>query len=363
MAIVRFTNPNTQRVFEAEDCNFRDFKKLMFDTGLKKEEIGTEKANEKIREVFNRVLGIDGEADARDRRKAMRRHQIDVYEIIEEVVPDLLRTGWGENPFWQENVEYRNLALGDANEFVIEDDTILTVSKVSGNHHDIIRQRLGEGETFQVRTSWYAVKIYTEFERFMAGQVDWAGFIQKIYQAFDKKMNVIIYDSFKEALGKITPNSLFIGTGQATEANKTDLLEIVQNVQAATGEEVTIAGTKVGLSALDKMANVNWISDNMKDTRNTLGRLAIWEGVRLIEIPQAFADKTLSSKLVDDNKLLIMPSGDNRFIKVVDEGDAIVTQVTDQATHMDMTMDYEYQQKLGVATVLNKKFGTWTITA
>ena len=51
------------------------------------------------------------------------------------------------------------MALGDTNEFYVPDESILTVSEVSGNHHDLFRQRLGEGRTFAVKTSWYGVKF------------------------------------------------------------------------------------------------------------------------------------------------------------------------------------------------------------
>lgn len=34
-------------------------------------------------------------------------------------------------------VDQRNLALGDKNEFYAEDDSVLSVMKIAGNHHDI----------------------------------------------------------------------------------------------------------------------------------------------------------------------------------------------------------------------------------
>ena len=101
----------------------------------------------------------------------------------------------------------------------------------------------------------------------------------------------------------------------------------------------------------------------MKEESHTTGRLGIWEGIRLVEIPQVFAPNDTSKKLVDNTKLLVMPVADNRFIKMYDEGDAQIKEVTDPNTNMDMTMEYEYQRKMGVATVIGRKFGVWTITA
>ena len=56
-------------------------------------------------------------------------------------------------------VDQRNLALGDKNEFYSEDESILSVMKVAGNHHDIVRQRLGSGKVTSIATYWCAVNF------------------------------------------------------------------------------------------------------------------------------------------------------------------------------------------------------------
>lgn len=72
----------------------------------------------------------------------MRRHKLDVFEVIEETLDDLLVSGWGENPFFREFVEEKFMNLGNTNEFWVNDDVILTVSEVSGNHHDLCLIRI-----------------------------------------------------------------------------------------------------------------------------------------------------------------------------------------------------------------------------
>lgn len=157
MAIMRFSNPNTNAVIE--DYGFEDTKRLMFDAGVNSlKGVSPKEADGKIREIFQNILGVSENSSARELRNAIRRNAISVYEVIEEVVPQLMRVGWAENPFFDAFVEYRNGALGDTNEFYVEDDTILSVAKLSGGHHDIIRQRLGEGSSFSVKTNWYGVR-------------------------------------------------------------------------------------------------------------------------------------------------------------------------------------------------------------
>lgn len=196
----------------------------------------------------------------------------------------------------------------------------------------------------------------------MAGRIDWAGFVQKIYEAVDKHLNDMLYASVMAAGDQVVPTSQFAKTGSIDEGHRDELMTLIEDVQMATGDEVVIMGTKSALSRLNKLVDTNWISNDMKNERHTTGRLGIWDGIRLVEIPQRFADNDTTVKLVDNKKLLIMPVADNRFVKVFNEGDAQFKEVSDGTTNMDKTIEYEYQFKMGVATIIGKKFGMWTIT-
>lgn len=353
---------NVINVFSAKNYEYNDYRKLMFETAKGIQSVSQKEANDKIREIQFSILGLDANPSVRDIKKAIRRHRIDVYEVIEETLNDLLVSGWGDNPFFNEFVEQKYMNLGDTNEFWTPDDVILTVSEVSGAHHDLFRQRLGSGKTFSVKTSWYGIKVYTEYELFATGRVDWATFINKIYEAFDKKINDMLYAAVMAAGDAVPPTDQFVKTGALSAATRDTFMTLVEDVQMATGEEVVIMGTRAALAKLAGMGDTDWVSSEMKQERYTTGRLGYFEGIRLVEIPQAFADGDTSKKLVDNTKLLIMPTGDNKFIKMYDEGDGYFTEITDPATHMDMTMDAEYQRKLGIATIINKKFGVWKIT-
>lgn len=356
MLKANFSNENTRLVFAKRD--FGEFSQLMFETALGHPRVEKDLANKKIRQVMFEVLGINEDSTPKEIRRAINRNKIAVYEVTEDIIENLLISGWQDNEFFNQFVEVRNLADGDRNEFYTKEDTILTVSEVSGNHHNLIRQRLGEGESFSIKTSWYAAKIYAEYEQFMIGRVDWANFIQKIYEAFDKHVNDMVYSSLMAAGTQVLPTSQFSKTGAL---NMDTLLTLVEDVQAATGDDVVIMGTRSALAKVSALSDTDWISNEMKNERNTTGRLGIWEGITLVEIPQRFAPNDTTTKLVDPKKLLIMPTGDNRFIKVVYEGESRVREISDGDTNMDATIEYEYQTKMGVATIIGKKFGTWTL--
>lgn len=371
MAKMIFSNADTRAIFDAIEGGHATFSDLMTDVAKGKtiynregNEVSKEDANNKIREVMFSVLGL--EADTKDRRairRAIRRHKIDVFEVIENTVQDMLVSGWGDNPFFNEFVETKSAAIGDTNEFYTEDNVILTVSELSGNHHNLIRQRLGEGQSFPVRTSWYGLKVYAEYERFMTGNIDWAMFIQKVYEAVDKKVNSMVYAALGSVGSELSTESQWIKNGPLSDSTKDKFVTLVEDVQTANGTEVVVMGTKSALSKITALEKVEWISEDMKKERNTTGRVGYFEGIKLVEIPQVFADGDTTTKLVSSTKLMVMPVADNKFIKVFDEGDAQVKEISDGDTNVDKTIEYEYQLKMGVAVVIGRKFGIWNITA
>ena len=131
----------------------------------------------------------------------------------------------------------------------------------------------------------------------------------------------------------------------------------------ATGMDVVIMGTKTALSKLEGMQDIDWVSEDMKVQRNTTGRIGYFEGVRLVEIKQGFRLNDTTNRLVDDKQLLIMPVGDNKFIKVINEGNPEMRQVNDNTTNQDMTYDYRYMFKMGVGVQIGLLFGVWNIAA
>lgn len=126
-----------------EQYDFDGFVNLMIDAGNKVVANKTdEEANAKIREINFAILGLNENAKKKEVRQAIRRNRIVINEILEEVIPALLKTGWRENPFFREYVEYKTMDDDEANLFHVEDDTILTVSKFSGGHHDLESSRV-----------------------------------------------------------------------------------------------------------------------------------------------------------------------------------------------------------------------------
>lgn len=352
-----------QRVFENEE-NLKNFSKLRSD--LVKDTLeGTtkDKAERTIRTKMFALAGLSAGADARQIRAAMRKTAVReaAFEIVTETVEDTLISGWQNDPFFKKYVEIKNYNLGQTNVFYVPDNTDLIVSEVSSSNHDMTRQRLGIGREVSVKVRSYGAKVYMEVERYMMGAEDWSALIGKISIAYTRVLNTLLHDAVMSA-GKTLPSpSQWNVTGQLDAANHDDFVKLISDVATATGTQPIIMGTKVALAGLRKMGDVNFISNEAKSDVYRTGRLGLFEGIEIAEIPQAFAPNDTSKYLVDDTKLLIMPGNIDQFVKLYYEGDTQIKEVTDRNVNMDGTMEYELVMKFGVAVLTNTRFGTWTI--
>jgi hypothetical protein len=169
-------------------------------------------------------------------------------------------------------------------------------------------------------------------------------------------------DAAEKLPGGASGAGQWVKTGALDENSRGTLIQLVEDVQMATGaNEVIIMGTKSALTKVTGLQNVDWISNEMKNERHTTGRMGIWEGIRLVEIKQGFALGDTKNKLVDDKVLFIMPVMDNKFIKLVNRGEDQLREVQDKTLNQDMTYDYRYMFQMGVGVLINLIFGEWIL--
>lgn len=360
-------NTTVQNAFENDNEKFVCFSELLLDAARGEvKEYSAKDANKKIVEKFRAALGIEANDRPQAVKRAIRANKDLVYTLIEETIEELIITGWAENPFFQQFVDTKNLALGDENDFYVEDDSILSVSKVSGNHHNMIRQRLGAGRHFSVAGEWFGLKIYTDFERVLTGAEDWAAFVSKVAEATNRYLYDALYAALRGAKESLGAN--WVKSGALETANKATLVKLCQDISMATGSEVTIFGARTALSSLTGMADVNWAPENVKKEYYANGGiLGNWEGFTCAEIGQglkrgAGINSASVEYMLDTDRLYIIPTSvANKFIKLVNYGETQVSQVTDRDTNRDMSYEYEVLYKMGINVVLNSVFGVWEI--
>lgn len=361
-----FMNKDLNLVFDALQYEYEDMKNLMIDTARGVQSVDKKEAEGKIREMLFSVLELDAETVKREKlvKRAMKNHRNDIFEIIEDVVEDMLVQGWQENEFFEQFVETKNLADGDANEFWTEDDVILSVAQVSGDHHDIILQRLGEGESFSVKTSTYGAAVGTDIRLFLAGRKDWSVLINAIYRGFDKQIKDTMYYEAMHVGAKLPVSEMFNKAIPLTTATKEVVDQLIEDVSTANGGcDVVVMGVSTAIKKLSNLTPIEWVSEQMKNEKNETGRVGYYEGTSLIEVPQRFRKKGKTlERMVAADTLLVLPKVENKFIKFVNVGDPEIVEVTEQGGRADDTMKFEYQQSFGIGTQVGKYFGCIKIT-
>lgn len=360
-------NVTVQNAFDNDNETFMEFSELLKDYANDElKELSKKEASKKIVEKFRAALGIEPTDKPQVVKRAIRANRDLVFTLIEETIEERLITGWMENPFFMAYVDAKNLALDDENDFYVEDDSILSVSKVSGNHHNMIRQRLGAGRHFSVAGEWYGIKIYSDFERVLTGAEDWANFVTKVADAIDRYLYDALYAALRGAKDHLGAN--WVKSGALELANKTTLVKLCNDISMATGSPVTIFGARTALSSLTGMADVNWAPETVKqEYYKNGGVLGNWEGFQVAEIGQglkrgASINSTSVEYQLDTDRLYIIPTSvANKFIKLVNYGETQISQVTDKDTNRDMSQEYEVLYKMGINVILSTVFGVWEI--
>ena len=209
-------------------------------------------------------------------------------------------------------------------------------------------------------------KLYSDFERVLTGAEDWAAFVSKVAEAINRYLYDALYAALRGAKENLGAN--WVKSAALETANKATLVKLCQDISMATGSEVTIFGARSALSALTAMADVNWAPENVKKEYYANGGvLGNWEGFAVAEIGQglkrgASINSASVEYMLDTTSLYIVPTSvANKFIKVVNYGEAQISQVTDRDTNRDMSFEYEMMYKMGINVILNTVFGVWDI--
>lgn len=363
--------------FENNNCTYEEYRasllavanrEIMFDEEGNK--LTDREVNDRIRKVQFDILGIDYEhATKRERKRAMRDHGPELFDVLEEVIDIAVDKGQRESEFFNDFVESRNLALGDRNEFWTNDEVTLTVSQVSGDHHDMVLQRLGAGKRFSIPTSTYGVAVGGDIDLFLMGRKSWADYIDAVSKAFVVKMQNEVFAQVMENTDAIP--AVFKKTMALSAATKDQFDQLIEDISTANGNSgVVIMGTKVALKKLTKLADVDWADEGTKKDVTTTGRLGSYETTQLVELPQRFdPNETFNGselkRLVPQDALLILPTIDDKFVKLVDVGETTIDEVTEKGEangFMDDMQKYEVQREFGIGTRLGRYHGFVKIT-
>lgn len=280
-----------------------------------------------------------------------------LFSLIEEILSRTVAEGLQGDEFFNAFVEFRNVAEGDQNLFIVEDSNLFVVADAADGTQGIRRQRLGGSTETSIPTALKVVRIYEELGRVLAGRVDFNTFINKVAESFRQKLLNDIYALWSNATAAQLGGVTYFPT--AGSYDEDDLLDLISHVEAAAGgKQATIVGTKKALRNLKESIQC----DGAKDELHNLGYYGKFYGTPVVAVPQRH--KVGSTEFVMDDDTITIIAGDDRPIKVVYEGNPIVL-MGDPMSNADFTQEYLYGEKYGMGIVLaggNAGIGRYEMT-
>lgn len=278
-----------------------------------------------------------------------------LYSLIEELIPTIIDEGFKDDDLIFSLVDYRNIADGDEQDFVIEGKSLFVVADAAAGIKGVRRQRIDETQTVNVKTSMKIVRVYEELSRLLAGRVSFTDFVDRVAKSFKEQ---ILADAYK-ALDEITNQTTGLDANYVVASNvagaEDALIELISHVEAETGAKARMIGSK---AALRKVPNAVMSNEAKSDLYN-LGYFGKFNGTEMVEIRQTHKAGT-SDFAVNNNKIYIV-AGTDKPVKVVNEGEGLMVE-SDATANNDLTQEYVYGQPVGTAVVCADKMGVFTFT-
>lgn len=234
---------------------------------------------------------------------------VGLFTLIEEILSRTVVEGLQGDEYFNQLVDYRNVAEGDQNVFLVEDSDLFYVAKIADGTQGIRRQRLGGYSEVTIPTTLRAVKIYEELNRVLSGRVDFNQFITKVAESFRQELLNDIYTLWISAT-----SDQFGGTTYFPAAGSYDedaLLDLIAHVEAAAnGRTATIIGTKKAVRNLMPSIQGNEVESDIY----SMGYVGKFFGTPVVVTPQRH--KINSTEFVLSDDILTIVAGDDRPIKV-----------------------------------------------
>jgi hypothetical protein len=302
-----------------------------------------DEANEVLRQE---LIELNGGSDKLS-PKSFRKHP-EMFEIIEQILDITINEGLQGQ--FQDFVETVQLDWGDTMVFTLPENRLFDVSIVSDGNGDLRRDRLDSSEV-TVKTKTYGVAIYEELHRLLAGRVTFDRMIDIVARSYENKIQNEIYNAVYNSFDQL--NATYRTTGAFDEGT---LIDLISHVEASTGAEAVVMGTKSALSKITREPTM--VSQNMLDEINRVGYVGIFNGTPLVEIKNSHRVGS-SQWAIDNNFLIVAPTGLDPFVKLIFEGDSLVEEVVEG--RKDMQREYRFIKKAGFNVLISENYGIYRL--
>lgn len=280
--------------------------------------------------------------------RQFKKNEHDFYALIEELITINLSNLTVEQ--FDEWVEVKDFELGDKIEFRVENTNLFQVGNIATGTNTIRRQRMLDSK---LPTTAYkmSIAIYEEFDKFLAGRIDWTRLVDKVGKSFNREVALQISRAVQNAYSSIHANLKYEGTYSDAQLSK-----LISKVKGICGTEVAIYGVS---DAIENIVGAECLAD-LAD-RRAYGYVKEFKGTKVIELPQTY-DAINDKWGVRNDILYVVPAGE-RIVRLGFEGQATVIENTDGTARNDQQIEYKFQRMMHLGVLSTARFGAYVITA
>ena len=311
-----------------------------------------ENVNQALRDALNDLAGSVNQ---------FMKNRYDIYDIIietaDEIVPNKVISALGQFAEvqvvgqGQKALFKKSVGKNRAKKF-------LTQVGLSGVYETF---RLDK-TTFEVPAMAVGGAVTIDFERMLDGAEDMAEVMQILTEGLADSVFVEVQKALKAAMnatGRPDANKVSKNTFDA------DAMVKLINVVRAYGSNAVIFAPPEFVAAMgpDAIApgstNYQGIYHPQDiDAIHNTGYINLFRGTPIVQIPQSFIDETNTKTWIDPQLAYVLPTGGEKVVKVVLEGQ---TQVHD-FTNRDNSMEIHVYKKMGAAILTHYNWGIYQNT-
>ena len=290
--------------------------------------------NETLREEMNALAGDFN---------SFRRNKLDIFEIIQatadEIAPNKVISIMGifstikQVPDGVRASFTQKVGKQRAKQF-------LTRVGVSGVYETF---RL-DTKTFDVYPKAIGGAAYIDFERFLCGDENIMDYMEIIVEGLADAMFEEVQSALQASLTATRPtNTVYSNTYSATELFK------LCNICRAYGTGAIIFGSPEFVASMGADAvtvgTTNWATAADLNSIHDTGYVTVFRGSPVVRLPQSFTDVDNATKVVDPRYAYVFPTGGEKVVNIVMEGNTIVKEFENR----DNSMELQAYKKFGVA--------------
>lgn len=275
-----------------------------------------------------------------------RRNKLDIFEIIQvvadEIVPNKVIQAMGVF------AEVKVVANGVKTQFrrslgKQRAKNFITRAAVAGVYETF---RL-DADTYEVSTFAVGGGFEIDFERFLAGDENISDYMDILVEGLADAIYTEVQNALQASVSVVRPaNTTYSNVYSASQ------LQSMVNVVRAYGTGAVIFASEEFITNMGADAIVPagsgfggvYSPDDIESIHNT-GMIRIFRGCPIVPMPQSFTDIDNVTKVISPKYAYIFPSGGEKVVKVVLEGNTIV----DDVKGADWSMIFQAYKKFGVA--------------